>query len=98
VRRHLEREGANGGGDCRGRQQLQGKVAAGEAGAVEGAGQGAKPSATGGEGGSRGRHLVAAAAQWSLDVRGGQETLDLWRRPLWRSSHEAVALGNPIAV
>jgi hypothetical protein len=50
-------------------RRLQGKAATEEVRAVEGAGQGTKPLAqqgkavAGGEGGSRGRHLVAAEAK-----------------------------------
>jgi hypothetical protein len=46
-------------------------------------------------GGSRGQQLAAVAAQWSLDVRGGRETLDLRQRRLWCSNQETVAAGNP---
>jgi hypothetical protein len=104
VRRRLEREGVSSGSCCRGRQRLQGKAAAataaaaGEVEAVEGAGQGAKPSVAEGKaaaGGSRGQQLAAAATQWSLDVREGRETLDLWQRRLWRSNQETVVAGNP---
>jgi hypothetical protein len=92
VRRRLEREGVSG---CRERtqQRQQGKSKLRRE-------QGKAPSrrwrqGKAAAGGSRGQQLAAAAAQWSLDVRGGRETLDLRQRRLWCSNQETAAAGNP---
>jgi hypothetical protein len=91
----LEREGVSGGGGCRERtqQRQQGKSKLRRE-------QGKAPSRRWRQGkavagGSRGQQLAAAAAQWSLDVRGGRETLDLRQRRLWCSNQEIVVAGNP---